>query len=63
MLLIEIFIGVLIAFVTLVFVVSISACMNEQHSVEVRQYDILKSCVVFAMIVCLVVLEVKFITG
>ena len=55
----KIFIGVLHAFMTLVFVVCVSACMNEQHTVEVRQYDLLRSVVSFVMIVCLIILEVR----
>lgn len=55
----KIFIGVLLAFMTLVFVVCVSACMNEQHTVEVRQYDLLRSVVLFVMIVCLIMLEVR----
>lgn len=55
----KIFIGVLLAFMTLVFVVCVSACMNEQHSVEVRRYDLLRCVVTFMMIVVLIMLEVK----
>ena len=55
----KIFVGALIAFLTLVFVVIVSACMNENHTVSVRQYDLLRSGVTFAMIVILVLLEIK----
>lgn len=53
----KVFIGVLIAFLTFVFVVIVSSCMNEKHSVEVRQYDLLRMVVTFTMIVVLIMLE------